>query len=563
MKLIRSKPLRSPTPQKEEQGVTMVLALFMGLVLITGATGLLVRQLAARKLASSESFQQMAENAAINGFNRILGEVNSDDDRHYKGYFLTIRNDAQSWGWRDPNSAESPLVELCTDTGFSLTADPLSDSLADAPPIQLKSVNNSITNQRNDKKDKIQLYYRLRGYVPRGNGENGDEGTFEIEGIVQRTTDRHDDNSYLARTLLTRSIYIDQRVAGAGDWAVMGGYYMRLGNANISGAGKILLDVDATNASSYRSGDGCSNESLLKKVGASTVNFKDRDQLAARIWPVLERGLPTTDLFMVEPDPLDPDKAKDKMSRTSSDVRVWSFDDSTTPTSSRCGKTACVRAENSSQFQTPSSVQANAETIVIEQGDICPGSSSFECHMYVEHMNLSNTKILIETGGTNSPRPVVIHLELPRQNSTRITDISGNITLSENSTFCGVNTGSTACNAKPERFVISAAAGTDNLSCDESNHVLDFHGNSLPHAIVHLPKGTVRPTANATLHGVIWAQNICTDSVDFTLETSDFNEPVVQKAYTLWKWGERGFPGYGQMVVRGIRGKGLDTFRRW
>ena len=563
MKLIRSKPLRSPTPQKEEQGVTLVLALFMGLVLITGSTGLLVRQLAARKLASSESFQQMAENAAINGFNRILGEVNRDDDRQYKGYFLTIRNDAQSWGWRNPNSADSPLVELCTDTGFSLTADPLSASLAGARPVQLKSVNNSITSQRNDTKDDIQLYYRLRGYAPRGNGENGDEGTFEIEGIVQRTTDQHDDNTYLARTLLTRSIYIDQRVAGAGDWAVMGGYYMRLGNAKISGEGKILLDVDSSNASSYRSGNGCSKESLLTKVGASIVNPNNRDQLAARIWPVLERGLPTTDLFIVDPDPSDPNKAKDKMNSTSSNIRVWSFDDSTTATANRCGTTACVRAENSSQFQTPGSVQADANTIVIEQDDICTGSSSFECHMYVEHINLNNTKLLIETGASNSPRPVVIHLELPRRDSTRITNVSGNITLSGNSIFCGVNTGSTTCNAQPERFVISAAAGTDTLSCDASNHVLDFQGNSLPHAIVHLPKGTVRPSANATLHGVIWAQNICTENIEFNLETSRFNKPVVQEAYALWKWDERGFPGYGQMVVRGIRGKGLDTFRRW
>ena len=27
--------------------------------------------------------------------------------------------------------------------------------------------------------------------------------------------------------------------------------------------------------------------------------------------------------------------------------------------------------------------------------------------------------------------------------------------------------------------------------------------------------------------------------------------------------GQPNFPGYGQMVTRGIRGTGLDTFRRW
>ena len=35
------------------------------------------------------SYQQMAETAALNGFNRILGELNNDDNTAYKGYYLT------------------------------------------------------------------------------------------------------------------------------------------------------------------------------------------------------------------------------------------------------------------------------------------------------------------------------------------------------------------------------------------------------------------------------------------------------------------------------------------
>ena len=57
----------------------------MGMVLIAGVTGLLIRQLTARKLAASESYQQMAETAALNGFNRILSELNDDDSSSYKG----------------------------------------------------------------------------------------------------------------------------------------------------------------------------------------------------------------------------------------------------------------------------------------------------------------------------------------------------------------------------------------------------------------------------------------------------------------------------------------------
>ena len=126
-----------------------------------------------------------------------------------------------------------------------------------------------------------------------------------------------------------------------------------------------------------------------------------------------------------------------------------------------------------------------------------------------------------------------------------------------------MNDGDSACNEKPERFVISASAGTDELSCAASAHVLDFAGDSLPHAIVHLRKGTVRPSTAASLHGVIWAHNICTSDVDFTLKTSNSGKSVVEQANTLWQWEEKRFPGYGQMVVRGIRGTGLDTFRRW
>ena len=80
---------RNKSISKEEQGLTMVLALFLGMILIAGVTGLMLRQLMARKLGANESYQQMAENAAINGFNRILGELNRDSDTRYTGYFLT------------------------------------------------------------------------------------------------------------------------------------------------------------------------------------------------------------------------------------------------------------------------------------------------------------------------------------------------------------------------------------------------------------------------------------------------------------------------------------------
>ena len=64
---------------KQEQGLSMLIALMMGMVLMAGVTGLLLRQLMGRKLGAAESYQQMAETAALNGFNRILSELINDN----------------------------------------------------------------------------------------------------------------------------------------------------------------------------------------------------------------------------------------------------------------------------------------------------------------------------------------------------------------------------------------------------------------------------------------------------------------------------------------------------
>ena len=55
--------------QKQDEGLALVIALLTGMMLIVGTTGLLVRQLTARKLGAAESYQQMAETAANNGLN--------------------------------------------------------------------------------------------------------------------------------------------------------------------------------------------------------------------------------------------------------------------------------------------------------------------------------------------------------------------------------------------------------------------------------------------------------------------------------------------------------------
>ena len=466
--------------------MVMILALFMGLILTAGISGMMMSQLTARRNGAAKSYQEMAENAAINGFNRILGEANRNTDQNYKGFFLTLDNDEGKWNWRNPNTLNNPLVELCTDTGVSMTASPLGDSI-EPEPVQLTSNVSDIKSERIDNKDEIQVWYRLRGYALTGDGDSDDEGTFEIEGIVARKN-RNIEKDYLARALLTRSLYIDQRVAGYGDWAVLGGYFMRLGDIQIKGEGKVLLDVDE--AEKFLGNDGCNDAELVDSVGASNAS------LASRIWPVLNRGLPLLNLF-------ERGKGEDTMAQSSNTdkVRVWNFDDSgSEEMTERCGVNAiaCVRQEDELTFRLPEGIDQSQSTIIIKQDDICVNTDSFECHLFVEHINLESTKILIETGTDSKPRPIVIHLERPNTDSLQSIYSNGNITLRGSSVFCGANNGESSCNGNPERFVIAAREGTDSRSCDDNVHSLDFTGRTLPDALILLRKGTVRTSQDRT-----------------------------------------------------------------
>ena len=116
----------------KEQGMSMVIALMMGMVLTVGVSGLMMRQLMTRKLGAAESYQQMAETAALNGFNRILGELNDNNNETYKGYLYTLDHHegdpetpgTEKWGWKAVNQQNFPLKELCTDRSQATQAVP-------------------------------------------------------------------------------------------------------------------------------------------------------------------------------------------------------------------------------------------------------------------------------------------------------------------------------------------------------------------------------------------------------------------------------------------------------
>ena len=182
---------------------------------------------------------------------------------------------------------------------------------------------------------------------------------------------------------------------------------MRLGDIQIKGEGKVLLDVDEPQQ--FLGNGGCNDAKLVDSVEASNAS------LATRIWPVLNRGLPLLDLF-------ERGKGEDTMAQSSNTdkVRVWNFDDSgSEEMAERCGENvvACVRQEDELTFGLPKSVDQSQSTIIIKQEDICINTDSFECHLFVEHINLESTKVLIETGtdaktaadcGTSRTTPIQI-----------------------------------------------------------------------------------------------------------------------------------------------------------
>ena len=551
---------------EQEQGLAMLIALMMGMVLMAGVTGLLLRQLMGRKLGAAESYQQMAETAALNGFNRILSELNNDDNTAYKGYLFTLdhhggdvdSSGSEKWGWNASNQADFPLRELCTNRNELPEAVPASSSTGEPPHVALTK---STSSQRDDGKANIQLQYRLRGYTTTATASNNGagEGRFQIEGLVVRDGD-DPGKGYLARTLLLRSLYVNSIVTGEGDWAVLAGQTLSLGDTEIldsngaSGDGKVLLNVNSANR--YLTANGCLPYNLLEDVGASSTN----DNLENRIVPIIEKGLPTSNLWNLG---LTQDKANN------SDIsRIWSFDD--TGSLDDCDAIACSRDSDSASAEERNDLEEGGGSVVrLSASELCKGTGD-DCHVFVEHINLTSTRLLIETSAN---RPVVLHLEYPGTSTVAPSEpgITGSINLGSSAQLCGVNPGSDSCNGKPEQLIILSAAPKPSgvRSCGvtplNDKYVLAFDGDSLPAASVHLLPGIVKTGSSSTsLNGLIWADGICADAGPFDLITGTSGDStVVRDLNEQWDWESQNFPGYGQMVTRGIRGTGLDTFRRW
>ena len=326
--------IRTKKSQKGEEGIALTIALLMGMLLITGATGLLIRQLTARKLSASESYQQMAETAATNGFNRILAVLNNASTDDYRGYLFTENNEPDTWMWSEPYEKS----EFCAgEIGLPIYTDAAGSDATLWPSSPAGFTLNSDT-LRGDGKGRIEAAYRLRSYS-KDFAEGRGSGTFEVEGIIRRVDDDpQTTDPVLARARLTRSLQLESAIARAEDWGVIGTrFFNDEGSTEINGAGRFLWFVDAANPNL------CDDNFSTVSGGIENV-----------VWPVMRDSdtpyIPNSSIY-------NRDGTQDTIERNGEDfIRIWNFDDthSLGDSSAPCdGALVCTRPGSSQNEEVP------------------------------------------------------------------------------------------------------------------------------------------------------------------------------------------------------------------
>ena len=558
--------------KQDQEGMALILALLLGMVMMVGVSGLLARQLMSRRLSAKESYQQMAESAANNGLNRILGELNNAEPDQNRGFLFTLDNRENinepnnGFSWERLNTDNPPpFSELCLDTAIDLPLHPKQQANAVWPTTEVPLNEDDSPSMREDGISKIETFYRLRGYSSPGTSGSTDSGEakFIIEGIVRRKG--ADPKSYLARSRLERSLYIQSWVDinRSKDWAVLAATHYELGPIQLNNPGLILWHADPNQASIIQR--DCNRTSMIARLGGQGSGTSN---LASRIWPVINQKQPPSSIFKTE-------GAKDVVPGQSSDLRVWRIDDTNINPRGNCWwRALCQRSSRDTSYSTPANIDSRRRwrrvnnqwqptaTIRLKEKDICKGSKG-DCHIYVDQINLERSKLFIENGS----RPVVVHLLGAAQGQANgQASASGTVSLGANALICGVDAGSTTCNDKPERLIITTAATQAPDRCNTSDHRLVLNGNSLPAAWVLMRQGTVALANNAVLNGMIWTHSFCSNNHRLELNGQrqwSGTDTDLHKAAQLWDWSKKGFAGYGRKTTRGIRGTGLDQFQRF
>ena len=328
---------RVQSAPKQERGVALLLSLMMGTLLIAGTSALVLRQIMARKLGASESYQQLAENAAMTGLNRIMGELNNPNGNEYLGYLYALQHhngadpsnpDDDQWGWMNPGSDAFPISGVCTETLDAeaqpqrITIDPDTQQTA-SPEVSIQQPQ-QITSLREQDLGNIQTYYRLRSYkveLSNNTNVNGAAGELQIEGIVKRSGSDNTSQD-VAKSLLLRTIYVRSAVAGDQDWSVIAAKHMSLGNTEINGPGLVTLNLDENNLSTFQNNGGCDRrlETINAASGALTID---------QVWPKKNNELPSGNtLFRINREEFSNLQSVDTIPTETNNIRIWAFDDS-------------------------------------------------------------------------------------------------------------------------------------------------------------------------------------------------------------------------------------------
>ena len=553
----------------DESGMTLMLTLMLGMVMLTGISGLLIRQLMNQQISSKESYRQMAEAAANNGLNRILGELNNAEPGKNRGFLFNIDNlehleePKKGYKWQLLNTENAPsFSELCLDTSIGLPPHPLQQKEAQWPTTEIL-LNSGNEGLREDGFSNINMFYRLRGYSSPGSsgGTESGEAKLIIEGIVRR--DGSNPKSYLARSTLERSIYIQNWVdtTRPQDWAVLGATYYELGPIKLKSPGLILWHANPKDGKDIKK--DCDSKYILSRVKGKGNKKTD---LHHRVWPVIHQKQPPSSIFSVE-------NTKDYNPKEPLKLRVWRFDDTNLLQEGYCKRRiACQRSIDSDIYGKPKKIKNNPvwnssknkpkSTIYLREKDICIGGKG-DCHIYVDYINLKRSKLLIE----NSSRPVVVHLLNPtKSTSLDISNKGGFISIGAEGLMCGVDNNSKVCNNLPERLILISESTQLPSKCKSTNHQLVLNGKSLPSAFLLMRNGTVSLANDSSLNGIIWTHSFCSNDHVLTLNDSSQVKGLAvnwNSIQELWKWTEKGFSGYGRKTTRGIRGTGLDKFQRF
>ena len=505
---------------KQEQGMALAVAMMMGLMLTVASSGLLAKQMMLRRLGAAESYKQLAEMAATSGMNRLLASMNEVDTTE-GGVDLTYLwelNQNANFSNSDPNQEEWDLPVASIRTKLNQPCHPMQDpSSAELGLFEGELANGA--NLRDDgRSTPVQASYRLRSY---SNG--GTSGTFEIEGYATQAGG----DQVLSRSLLTRILSVEEAMASNKHWGVLAAETMELGPSSIDGDGLALWLIDRDQAQTEFGNSGSCAQILADATGSTDASMQ------ADLWPRASEDsqFPSLELFAdhnIHDEQLDID-------------------------TSRAQPNVVLGNGESKQLNGLFDDDENPTQITLHSEYLCQGKTDKPCLVKVQNLRLTNgISLSIETGSV----PVILRLVAA---NTQF-DLAGGTLCQADSATTQSSTLPCSSEPKAERLVIAAPEGNTSASCSTSTANLTLQGNSLPAAVVLMPKGSTQLSGPATMSGLLWSSSICAQP-GLTLKTSNADGSNVMAGFRQL-WGNSNFQ-FGRTAWRGVRGSTHDLFRRW